>query len=47
MGIQSGKAQYILRQDGKQLIISKETGQIIDFYERTSLDGFINVERLQ
>lgn len=46
-GIQSGKAQYILRQDGKQLIISKETGQIIDFYEGTSLDAFINVERLQ
>lgn len=46
-GIQSGKAQYILRQDGKQLIISKETSQIIDFYEGTSLDAFINVERLQ
>ena len=46
-GNQSGQVQYILRQDGKQLIINKESGQIIDFYNGTSLDAFINVERLQ
>ena len=39
--------QYILRQDGRQLIIDKETGQIMDFYEGVSLDAFINVERKQ
>ena len=36
-----------MRQDGKQLIINKESGQIIDFYEGTSLDGFVNIERMQ
>ena len=46
-GGQSGQTQIIVRQDGKQLIINKETGQIIDFYEGTSLDGFINIERVQ
>lgn len=46
-GVQSGEVQYILRQNGKQLIINKETNQIIDFYEGTSLNAFINVERLQ
>ena len=25
----------------------KETGQIIDFYEGTSLDGFINIRQVQ
>ena len=43
-GNQSGQVQYILRQDGKQLIINKESGQIIDFYNGTSLDAFINVD---
>ena len=33
--------------DGKQAIINKETGQIIDFYEGTSLKGFINVRQVQ
>ncbi len=46
-GGQSGQTQIIVRQDGKQLIINKETGQIIDYYEGTSLDGFINIERVQ
>ena len=46
-GNQNSQAQYILRYDGKQLIINKQTGQIIDFYEGTSLDSFINVERIQ
>ena len=46
-GGQSGQRQIILRKDGKQLIINKESGQIIDFYEGTSLDGFINIERVQ
>lgn len=46
-GGQSGQQQIIMRQDGKQLIINKESGQIIDFYEGTSLDGFINIERVQ
>lgn len=46
-GGQSGQRQIIMRQDGKQLIINKESGQIIDFYEGTSLDGFVNIERVQ
>ena len=46
-GSQSGQRQIIMRQDGKQLIINKESGQIIDFYEGTSLDGFVNIERMQ
>lgn len=46
-GNQNTQAQYIFRSDGKQLIINKQTGQIIDFYEGTSLDSFINVERIQ
>ncbi|RKM56054.1 hypothetical protein D6856_15060, partial [Butyrivibrio sp. XB500-5] len=46
-GAQSGQVQIVVRQNGKQLIINKETGQIIDFYEGTSLDGFINIERIQ
>ena len=46
-GNQSGQVQYILRQDGKQLIINKESGQIIDFYNGISLDAFIKIERLQ
>ncbi|MBQ3546350.1 MAG: hypothetical protein IJA34_15405 [Lachnospiraceae bacterium] len=46
-GGQSGQNQIIIRKDGKQLIINKASGQIIDFYEGTSLDGFINIERVQ
>ncbi|MBQ3599592.1 MAG: hypothetical protein II992_00100 [Lachnospiraceae bacterium] len=46
-GGQSGQRQIIMRQHGKQLIINKESGQIIDFYEGTSLEGFINIERIQ
>lgn len=41
------KIQTILRYGDKQLIISKESGQLIDFYEGTSLKSFINVERIQ
>ena len=46
-GGQSGQRQIIIRKNGKQLIINKESGQIIDFYNGTSLDGFINIERVQ
>ena len=42
-----GQTQIIVRQDGIQLIVNKETGQIIDYYEGTSLSGFINIERVQ
>ena len=46
-GGQSGETRIIIRADGKQAIINKETGQIIDFYEGTSLNGFINVRQVQ
>ena len=46
-GQQSGELQIIIRNEGKQLIINKNTGQIIDFYEGTSLDGFIKLEKVQ
>lgn len=46
-GGQSGETQIIIRADGKQAIINKETGQIIDYYEGTSLDGFRNIRRVQ
>ena len=46
-GNQSGQVQLIIRHNGMQLIINQETGQIIDFYEGISLDGFINIERMQ
>ena len=46
-GGQSGETQIIIRADGKQAIINKATGQIIDFYEGTSLNGFINVRQVQ
>ncbi len=46
-GEQRGQVQIIIRNDGKQLIINKASGQIIDFYEGTSLDGFINIKRRQ
>lgn len=39
--------QIILRHGDKQLIISKESYQLIDFYEGTSLSSFIDVERVQ
>lgn len=44
--MQGGERQIIVRAEGKQLIINKATGQIIDFYKGTSLDGFINIERM-
>jgi len=46
-GSQGGELQIIVRADGKQLIINKTTGQIIDFYEGTSLDGFIDIRQVQ
>lgn len=46
-GNQGSEVQIIVRHEGKQLIINKESGQIIDFYEGTSLDGFIRLERKQ
>lgn len=42
-----GMRQIILRYKDKQLIISKESGQLIDFYEGTSLNSFIDLERVQ
>ena len=44
---QAGETQIILRADGKQAIINKATGQIIDFYEGTNLNGFINIRQVQ
>ena len=46
-GVQAGQEQIIIRAEGKQAIINKTSGQIIDFYEGTSLNGFINIERVQ
>ncbi len=46
-GSQGGETQIIIRSEGKQAIINKETGQIIDFYEGTSLDGFIDLRKVQ
>jgi RHS repeat-associated protein len=46
-GGQKGETQIIIRADGKQAIINKKTGQIIDFYEGTSLDGFIKIKKVQ
>ena len=42
-----GMRQIILRYGDKQLIISKESSQLIDFYEGISLSSFIDVERIQ
>ena len=46
-GVQGGKCQIIVRAEGKQLIINKDTKQLITFYEGTSLDGFIKIRRWQ
>ena len=46
-GIQGGEEQIIIRYEGRQAIINKETGHIIDFYEGTSLDGFIDIRQVQ
>ncbi|GHU61056.1 hypothetical protein FACS189418_0010 [Clostridia bacterium] len=46
-GIQGGEEQIIIRYKGKQAIINKESGQIINFYEGTSLDGFIDIRQVQ
>jgi hypothetical protein len=46
-GIQGGEEQIIMRYEGKQAIINKESGQIVDFYEGTSLDGFIDIRQVQ
>ncbi len=42
-----GTRQIIIQADGKSLIILKETGQLVDFYNGTGLDSFINIERFQ
>lgn len=46
-GRNAGIRQIIVRYNGKQLIINKESGQIVDFYEGTSLESFIRIERIQ
>lgn len=46
-GKNAGIRQIIVRYNGKQLIINKESGQIVDFYEGTSLESFIRIERIQ
>ncbi|XCP84988.1 hypothetical protein ABXS75_18485 [Roseburia hominis] len=46
-GDQGRQTQVIIRAGGKQAIINKSTGQIIDFYEGTSLNGFINIRKVQ
>ena len=39
--------QIIIRYEGKQVIIGKNSGQIIDFYEGTDLRGFINIKKVR
>ena len=46
-GEQGGERQIIVRAEGKQLIINKDTKQLINFYKGTSLDGFIEIRRWQ
>ena len=46
-GIEGGKKQIIIRAEGMQVIIDEQSGQIIDFYEGTSLNGFINIRRIK
>ena len=45
--MQNGEIQIIIRKNGKQAIINKATGQIIDFYKGTDLKGFIKIRRIQ
>lgn len=42
-GVQGGEIQIIIRAEGKQAIINRDTGQLVDFYEGTSLNGFIEI----
>lgn len=46
-GGQAGQVQIIISAKGMQAIINKTTGQIIDFYKGTSLDGFIKIRKVQ
>ena len=46
-GVQGGQRQIIVRAEGNQLIINKDTKQLINFYNGTSLDGFIKLRRWQ
>lgn len=46
-GGQAGQVQIIIRAKGMQAIINKTTGEIIDFYTGTSLDGFIKIRKVQ
>lgn len=39
--------QIVIRYDGKQAVIDKVTGQIIDFYQGTDLKGLINIKQVQ
>ena len=43
----NGTTQIVIRNGGKQVIIDKSTGQIIDFYQGTELKGLINVRQVQ
>lgn len=43
----SGRLQIILRYQGKQAIIDKKTGQLINFYQGTELKGFKNVKEIK
>lgn len=46
-GEQKGQIQVIIRSKGKQLIVNKETKQIVDFYEGTSIKGFLDIKKVQ
>ena len=46
-GIFHKKTQICIRGDGKQVIISKETGQIVDFYDYNGGSGLVNIRRIQ
>ena len=46
-GQNNGNWQIIMRSEGKQLIIDKETGQLIDFYIGEDLSSFIDLRRVQ
>ena len=41
------KEQIIIRYDGKQVIIGKNSGQIIDIYEGVDLRRFINIKKVR
>jgi hypothetical protein len=46
-GVQNDQLQIIMRANGKQAIINQKTSQLIDFYNGTSLKGFINLKKVQ